>query len=139
MPFTDLHENLSHSPFVMPNSYGFNEAKFIDGQNMNDWQTGSSNVLLKILVRYVFGFEPAVDGAWIQPAAWSPLKAFEFSTRFRDCDVNIAFEAAGRKSRSFMVDGEPKLGSFDENMGVTRLWLGDEAFGGSSIEIRVME
>ena len=64
LPFTDIHDNLSHSPFVMPNSYGLNEDKLIDGENMNDWQTGSSNVVLKLLIRFVFGVEPVAKGLW---------------------------------------------------------------------------
>ena len=36
LPFT--HEKLSHSPFIMPNSYVFNEDLMIDGESMADWE-----------------------------------------------------------------------------------------------------
>ena len=99
LPFTDLHANLSHSPFVMPNSYGLNEEKFIDGQNMNDWQTGSANVLLKLLVRYVFGFEPALEGAWIQPAAGLvPLVRVQGSRARAQCPHRLSRQSRGNAS-----------------------------------------
>ncbi len=74
LPFT--HETISLSPFVVPNSYGYNEELGIDGESMNDWQTGSSNVLLKLLIRFVFGFEPDYEGFTYNQTNISLLKGF---------------------------------------------------------------
>ncbi|MBN1270581.1 MAG: hypothetical protein JXB04_13405 [Kiritimatiellae bacterium] len=123
LPFTPVHETLSHSPFVMPNSYGFNAEKMIDGQSMNDWQTGSSNVVLKTLVRHVFGFEPALGGVWIQPAAWSPFESFEFAVRVRGCDVHVRWKHAGLETRTFEVNGEAHAGTVDSIKNLRRLWI----------------
>ena len=139
LPFTELHQNLSHSPFVMPNAYGFNPEKGIDGQNMNDWQTGSSNVLLKLLVRFVFGVEPAMDGVWIQPASWSPFKSYEFGMRVRGCDLKIVYEDQDRKTRSFMVNGAVQKGIRDDFMGVDKLWIPGSLLDGKALEIKVMQ
>lgn len=139
-PFTDIHRNLSHSPFVMPNAYGHNQAKHIDGQNMNDWQTGSSNVVLKTLIRYVFGLEPAMDGLWVQPAWWSPFRSFSFSGPVRGCDVRVVFEDRGSTQRTFTVNGQPRGGSFDPALGVEKLWIpSDELRPGKTIEVRVQQ
>lgn len=139
LPFTDIHENLSHSPFVMPNAYGHNAEKFIDGQNMNDWQTGSSNVVLKLLVRYVFGFEPMMGGLWVQPAAWFPFKSFDFSIRVRDCDVKIGYQNQGGSERTFTVNGQPTTSTRDPILKVDKIWIPYDQFTGRGIDIRVTQ
>lgn len=70
------HDTISVSPYVMPNSYGYNPEKNVDGQSMMDWQTGSSNVTLKLLVRFVAGVRPEYDGVWVQPGRLLPLRRF---------------------------------------------------------------
>ena len=140
LPFTDIHEHLSHSPFVMPNAYGLNEEKGIDGQNMNDWQTGSSNVVFKTLIRYVFGFEPTIDGLWIQPAAWLPFKSFRFTApRARGCEVRIVFEDKSEGNRTFTVNGKPRQGTLDPAMGIDKLWIPYEELTGDWLEVRVTQ
>ena len=126
LPFTEGHENLTHSPFIMPNSYGYNPEKFIDGQNMNDWQTGSSNVVLKLLIRFVFGFEPEMDGLWIQPASWCPFKSFKFELNIRNCSVNLDYQNKQSGKRSFQIDGLPQESKSDESMGIDKLWIPNE-------------
>jgi len=137
LPFTDLHARLSHSPFVMPNAYGFNPEKNIDGENMNDWQTGSSNVLLKLLVRYVFGFEPGLDGVWIQPAAWLPFKSFEFETRLRGRRWTVKFEHRGLAARIFRVNGAVAKAERDAVLGVDRVWLPYDRWAGGDVAVSV--
>lgn len=139
LPFTDIHEHLSHSPFVMPNAYGHNEETNIDGQNMNDWQTGSSNVVLKTLIRFVFGFEPTMDSLRIQPAAWLPFKSFKFAARARGRDVRIVFEDQGRGQRVFTVNGEARQGTPDDVMGVDTLLLSWDDMLQGDIEVKVTQ
>ncbi|MGK0309754.1 MAG: cellobiose phosphorylase [Lentimonas sp.] len=126
LPFTKGHENLTHSPFVMPNSYGYNPEKFIDGQNMNDWQTGSSNVVLKLLIRFVFGFEPELDGLWIQPAAWCPFESFQFKLNVRGCQISIHYENKHMGERSFKIDDKQQKSELDETMSIHKLWIPNE-------------
>ncbi len=139
LPFTDIHENLSHSPFVMPNAYGYNPEKFIDGQNMNDWQTGSSNVVLKTLIRYVFGFEPTLDGLWVQPAAWLPFESFKFQARYRGCDVEITLQNKGKGKRSFIVDGQPHEATPDPLLGTDKLWIANGSLGQDTLRVSVTQ
>lgn len=137
LPFTELHKNLSHSPFVMPNSYGWNEERYIDGQSMNDWQTGSSNVMLKCLIRYVFGLEPTLEGLYIQPAGWAPFRVGEFVTTLRGSRVRIVCEYRGGGERRFTVNGKAREAERDDVMGITKLRLGYEELK-PSMEVRVV-
>lgn len=139
LPFTPGHDGLSHSPFVMPNSYGLNPDKGIDGQNMLDWQTGSSNVVLKCLVCFVFGYEPHLDGAWIQPAAWAPFGSFDFTIAARGGEIRVRFEDTGSATRTFRVDGDERPGIPDPIMGIDRLWIPWAEAAGRSSEICVSD
>jgi cellobiose phosphorylase len=137
LPFTDIHENLSHSPFVMPNSYGHNPKKMIDGQNMNDWQTGSSNVVLKTLVRFVFGIEPAFGGLWIQPAGWAPFKDFKAVATVRGCDINVICETNEPRGRRFTVNGKTVEAVYDKDMQIDKLWISPQQMAENRLEIRI--
>lgn len=140
LPFTKGHENLTHSPFIMPNSYGYNPEKFIDGQNMNDWQTGSSNVVLKLLIRFVFGFEPTLDGLWIQPAGWCPFETFQFKLKVRGCQVSIHYENKHHGKRVYEIGGQTQESEPDEFMDVDKLWIPNEQLKtASTLEIHVVD
>lgn len=108
LPFSPHQENLSHSPFVIPNSYAYNRELGLTGQNMNDWQTGSANVLLKALVWYVCGFRPEWDGLRVAPASWCPLTRFEYCGRYRGRRVRIVYRKSDVPQRQFHL-GERRL------------------------------
>lgn len=57
------HAFISTTPFVMSNSYSHNAEYGMDGESMSDWYTGSANVLIKVLVRQVFGLDMAARAA----------------------------------------------------------------------------
>lgn len=137
LPFTDIHANLSHSPFVMPNSYGENTDKNIDGQCMNDWQTGSSNVILKLLIRYVAGFEPNLESLTIQPAAWAPFETFNFTASARGNPVTIQCDYTGKGPRTFSVNGTEHKPEHDTTLGLDKLVLPYTALGKDGTEIRI--
>ena len=71
LPLT--HSLITTTPFVMSNSYSYNEELGLDGESMSDWFTGSANALIKVLTRYVFGIRPDLDGVCINPAAYMPF------------------------------------------------------------------
>ncbi len=115
LPFSPQQHGISHSPFVMPNSYVYNPDLGLTGQSMNDWLTGSSNVLLKTLIRFVFGFRPEFDGVRIAPAAWCPLQGFRFRARAHGRRVLIVYERrADVSTRRFALNGEALDGIRDE-------------------------
>lgn len=106
LPFTPLHGNYSHSPFVMPNSYVHNPEKGLDGESMNDWQTGSSNVLLKILLWHVFGYKPDFRGLNIQLASWTPFQQFNLKTEYRGKTIDLRYtKEKSTSKRQFIVNG----------------------------------
>jgi len=140
LPFTSLHKTLSHSPFVMPNSYGYNPELCIDGENMNDWQTGSSNVVLKCLIRYVFGFEPGMDSLRIQPASWAPFEHFVFQAGYRSTDVHISYQNKKRGMRAYIVSGKERPAERDDVMRMDVLSLPREELDGlGRIDIEVID
>jgi len=92
LPFTSIHSNYNLTPFVIPNSYIHNNEKGLDGESMNDWQTGSSNVLLKIMIWYVFGFRPELGHLRIQPDPRSPLSQFSYSGTYQNKQITMSYE-----------------------------------------------
>lgn len=121
LPMT--HDAVSVSPYVMPNSYGYNPDKNIDGQSMMDWQTGSSNVALKTLVRYVAGVYPEYDGVWVQPAAYCPYNGFTAEIPLKGAVLKLHYRHTGSPERRFFLDGQPAKGQYSEEMKLHRLWI----------------
>ncbi|MEG0152233.1 MAG: hypothetical protein RR744_03490, partial [Cellulosilyticaceae bacterium] len=121
LPFT--HKRVSVSPYVIPNSYGYNEEKQIDGESMQDWQTGSSNVMLKTLIRFVFGVEPHYEGIWIQPSREIPFKSTQFVMTIRGTEINLNYTRNKGEKREFIVNGEKQEGIYDSVMQLEKLWL----------------
>ncbi|MGL6173904.1 MAG: GH36-type glycosyl hydrolase domain-containing protein [Cellulosilyticaceae bacterium] len=138
LPFT--HEKVSVSPYVMPNSYGDNEEKEIDGESMQDWQTGSSNVMLKTIIRFVVGIEPQYEGVWIQPSKEIPFKDFEFECTIRGTQIALQYEKLGKESRVFIVNGIETKGVYDEIMQLEKLWLDNNFIKNSKkITIQILD
>ncbi len=135
LPFTPLHKNYTHSPFVMPNSYVYNPEKGLDGESMNDWQTGSSNVLLKVLVWHVFGYSPEFSGVRIQPANWLPFSAFEFTIDIpRDGGKKLRLEyrkqQKNNSDRDFVLNQlTPLTGEWNEQMKAWHCFIPWEELG----------
>ncbi len=121
LPFT--HEHISCSPYVMPNSYGDNQSLHIDGESMQDWQTGSSNVVFKIILRFIFGFFPEYNGFYIQPAAWFPFESYRLEMSYRGRPLQISYCNKGTGKRSFLVNDKPCTPIHDEAMGIDKLWI----------------
>lgn len=125
LPFT--HEKVSVSPYVMPNSYGYNKEKQIDGESMQDWQTGSSNVVFKTLMRFVFGIEPQYSGVWIAPATYMPFESFSITTVVQETEIFIEYQKSdGKSGRAFIVDGKEYKGTYDPMMNLNKLWIDNE-------------
>lgn len=114
LPFTAMHQRLSHSPFVMPNSYSLNSELGLDGENMNDWQTGSSNVVLKTLIRHVIGFQPLADRLRIAPANWCPFDRWSCSLPYRGGTLTITRHRYRNGRRTYRLDDLPVESTHDE-------------------------
>lgn len=119
LPFSAHHREPSHSPFVMPNSYVENADLNLTGQSMNDWQTGCSNVLLKLLIRYVFGFDPGLINLRIAPAAWRPFETLILEARAQGRRIRVTCSHGGVSHRRVHINGlEVRELVWDENLGV---------------------
>jgi hypothetical protein len=120
-PFT--HAYISCSPYVMPNSYGYNEELNIDGESMLDWQTGSSNVVLKIIINHIFGFQPEFGGFFIKPAAWIPFQTYHFEIAYQGISLHISYRNRKAGKRCFFVNKNRVMGSYDDNLKTDKLWI----------------
>lgn len=134
LPFT--HQTISTSPFIMPNSYSYNEALNLDGESMADWQTGSSNVLLKLIIRYVYGIMPEYDGLWIHPAEYAPFDKMEIEIDIKSCKLHISYEESGSK-KEYRVNGVKKISQTDSITGTTKLWISNEELEKGKLDITV--
>ncbi|MEG1719040.1 MAG: hypothetical protein RR306_01825 [Clostridia bacterium] len=112
LPFT--HEMTSVAPFVMPNSYGYNIEKNIDGQSMSDWQTGSSNVLIKLLTRCVIGINPCFDGVWLRPATYCPFDSYSFKGNVKNTPFTFNFNKTNDEKTTLSVNGKEILPTYSD-------------------------
>ncbi len=117
------HKNTSLSPFVMPNSYGYNKELNIDGESMNDWQTGSSNVTVKVFVRDVLGVRPEYDGVWIQPAAKGPYDKLTGQVLVCGKHLNVKCTYTDVKETTFTLNGKVLEKEWCEPLKAWRTWL----------------
>ena len=108
LPIT--HERVSVTPFVMPNSYAFNEQKGFDGESMNDWFTGSACVLGKIIVRNVFGIDPDLFGLHISPARTMPFEKASLKMKYMGKPLTVEYRNAGAGCRTVTVNGVRQAG-----------------------------
>ncbi|MDH3257577.1 MAG: hypothetical protein OEM27_08160, partial [Nitrospinota bacterium] len=123
LPFTSVHDNYNLTPFVIPNSYIHNMEKGLDGESMNDWQTGSSNVLLKILIWYVFGFRPELEHLRIQPDPRSPLNRFNYSGTYQNKKIIMTYQKSSTvKKRIIHLNDKPLKLFRDEELNT---WVAD--------------
>ncbi len=135
LPFT--HEYISCSPYIMPNSYVYNKELNIDGESMADWQTGSSNVLLKLLIKCVFGLNPEYEGIWLQPAVYTPFESMELHITVKNCKLHIYYKEAQKKGRRYIVNGIQRNSVYDPVMNLDKLWISNEELKGKKLDIEV--
>ena len=127
------HAFISTTPFVMSNSYSHNAEYGMDGESMSDWYTGSANVLIKVLVRQVFGLDMAPGRLCVRPA-FLPFDEAEIVMNICGSRVCLRYKNEGRGVRTFTLNGEPKKADTDETSGYPFLSLcAEEIAGGAEI------
>lgn len=107
------HKLISTTPFVMSNSYSYNEELGLDGESMSDWFTGSANVLIKVLARQVFGVQPCLNGVTICPAAYMPFDKASISILVKGKIIKLNYAKADVK-RSITVNGKTANVTYNE-------------------------
>lgn len=104
LPLT--HSMLSTTPFVMPNSYSYNQAEDMDGESMSDWYTGSANTLIKSLVRGLFGIDVTLSGVYFKPSQYFRSNFASCSLMIKGSKVNIEYLGNGKDVTTITVDGK---------------------------------
>ena len=133
LPLT--HSYISTTPFIMSNSYMYNEEKCLDGESQNDWFTGSGCVLIKALVWNIFGISPSLDGLNIAPANYFPTKNAFIQMRVKGCEISVSYRNEGKGDRSFIVNGTHRKGVYKEKSKNYCLYFTNEELTAQKIEI----
>ena len=107
------HKFISTTPFVMPNSYVENKDEGFDGESMSDWFTGSGCVLLKVLIWYIFGVRPTLDGLYICPSNYMPFDKISINFKVKGIDVKISCCYNDGSERKFLVNGKERVSQYD--------------------------
>ena len=102
LPIT--HNFISTSPFVMPNSYIENKNKNYDGESMSDWFTGSGCVLIKILIRGIFGINVDLDYLKIDFPTYTPFTNAMIDLKIKKGDIHIEYIKTNSEREYFIND-----------------------------------
>ncbi len=121
LPIT--HKLITTTPFVMSNSYSYNEELGLDGESMSDWFTGSANTFIKAIVRYVFGVEPDLDGVKISPCEYMPTKFAQISITVKGKRIKLVYRNKGAGKRSFTLNGAPVTATVSPSSGAPMLYI----------------
>lgn len=104
LPLT--HKFISTTPFVMPNSYVYNEEKGFDGESMSDWFTGSGAVLGKVLFFGVLGLHLDLNGVTVAPAKSTLFRELKTVLRVKGGELKISYKNTGAGKRKITVNGK---------------------------------
>lgn len=107
------HDTVTMSTFVMPNSYCIDGKFSFNGESMGDWHTGSGAVLIKDIIKYGFGIEPAMDSVKITPAAYFPTDKAEITLSICGRKVTFRYENRAQGERGFYLNGQKLDVAFD--------------------------
>ena len=111
------HSFITTTPFVMPNSFIYNEERGFDGESMNDWFSGSGCVLIKFLIGAIFGVRPNLDGVNVRPSLNMPCKAASMSVNVKGAILHIRYQNNGNGTRKYFVNGVET--AVEKGVGVT--------------------
>lgn len=105
LPIT--HTYLSSTPFVMPNSYIYNEDLGVDGESMSDWYTGSSNTLIKTLVFDLFGIKPKLNNElYIYPQKKMFFKEAELNIKIKNKNIHLIYKRENKLNGKIKINNE---------------------------------
>ncbi|MBR5157858.1 MAG: hypothetical protein IKW59_08845 [Clostridia bacterium] len=99
------HSYITKTPFVMPNSYCYNEEYNMDGESMGDWYTGSGCVLMRNIIKHVFGIQPDLDGVKIKAATYMPTDSASIKIKIKNCEIEISYKNENAGERKYFVNG----------------------------------
>lgn len=133
------HEFISTTPFVMPNSYVYNEEMGFDGESMSDWFTGSGCVLGKVLFFCIFGVRSDPDGLEICPAENPETKEMRTVLKIKGGELTVIYCNGGKGSRTFTLNGKQVRGIYDEKLKKEKLVFRNEELKGKKTVVCVYD
>ena len=137
LPLT--HEFISTTPFIMSNSYLYNEERGFDGESMSDWFTGSGCVLLKAIVWEVFGLLPDLAGLTVRPANYFPTNEASIKMQIKGAEVSVIYKKTGEGKRRFVVNGREREPAFDDKAKTQALYFTNEELNGGDLVVEVCD
>lgn len=135
LPLT--HEHLTHTPFVMPNSYSYDVEKGFDGESMNDWFTGSGCVLAKIFMWYIFGIKADLDGVTICPAKVLPVSSMKICLKLKGGEIALSYRKKDCESRTFEVNGKAVTPVYNMSKDLYEIRLNNVDIAGKNLEVDI--
>ena len=100
------HEFVNKTPFVMPNSYCFNEEFSIDGESAGDWYTGSGAVLMRCIIEHALGIMVSPKGIKIEIPHYVPSDFVKISLNVKHSRVTVTYKKNGKGTCKYFVNGK---------------------------------
>ncbi len=100
---------------------------------MLDWQTGSSNVVFKSIIRYAFGIEADYTGIWIQPANWQPFKSFSLGINIKGYNINLQYLNKNSGTRKYLLNKNPIESVYCTDIKAFKVWIGNRYLSESNL------
>lgn len=123
MPIT--HSFVTKTPFVMANSFCYNEESGLDGESMGDWYTGSAPTLYRCLVKYALGIMPGLDGIMIKPSNYMVSDKINLMLNVKGADIDFTYQNKGLGKRAFYVNGVEYAKKTDDVSGAEYIYIGN--------------
>ncbi|MDR0831462.1 MAG: hypothetical protein LBM99_01030, partial [Bacillales bacterium] len=98
------HKKITTSPFIMSNSYSYNQELGLDGDSMNDWYTGSSNTLIKTIVRGLWGVKNTLKLLIIKPSNYFFSNKAELKLLINQTIVTLSYSNTKNNKRIFLIN-----------------------------------
>ena len=113
VPFSGRRLFGGGEPFVIPNSYYGPDAGYRAGEAGSGWITGSAGWLVTVIVQYMFGLQPSLEGLVVRPCLPSGWQTCSVKRSFRGAEYSVRFqrEGAGNKVLSIAVNGAKHAGA----------------------------
>lgn len=124
LPLT--HKKLSKTPFVMPNSYCYNEEFCMDGESMGDWYTGSGAVLMRSIFEYALGIQVVPDGVKIETPYYIPCDNVSVKVKLKNKDVKFIYKNKNLGERKYFIDGAEQKAEYNELSKTKVLFIANE-------------
>lgn len=136
MPIT--HSFVTKTPFVMSNSFCYNEEAELDGESMGDWYTGSAPTLYRCLVKYALGIMPTLEGIMIKPSDYMVSDNISLVMKIKGADVDFIYQNKGLGKRTFYVNGVEYAKEIDDVSGAEYIRIGNNDFA-DKLKIEIID